>query len=237
MHSRRQGFSRIMRGTKAHAFFLPYGTRLCQATQPSRARRRGAAVTRSAPAPSNASWSWFFSGLMTGVIVSIAAYLGMQKLEDGALEEAQAVQVAGGPENQPTYSFYEVLTQAEVSVRAPEAATPAAQVATNPPATTNTTAATGTVTPAAPTQTAAVEAPADLYLLQAGSFQSQRDAENQRARIILLNLSANITEGIVGGRTHYRVQVGPFAGRQNADAARSLLTGNDIESIFLRVAQ
>jgi cell division protein FtsN len=198
-------------------------------------RRRGAAVTRTAPAPGNANWSWFFSGLMTGVIVSIAAYLGMQKLEDGAVEEAQTVQVAGGPENQPTFSFYEVLTQAEV--RVPGAATTTAPAAVTTPAPATAASPTSAATPAAPTQTAVVETPPDLYLLQAGSFQNQRDAENQRARIILLNLNANITEGIVGGRTHYRVQVGPFAGRQNADAARTLLTGNDIESIFLRVAQ
>lgn len=201
-------------------------------------RRRGAAAVTRTPPPGNANWSWFFSGLMTGVIVSIAAYLGMQRLDDGTVEETQAAQVAGSPENQPTFSFYEVLTQAEVAVRVPEPPAPAAN--TQAPATQASTAATATspsttAIPAA--QTAAVETPPDLYLLQAGSFQNPRDAENQRARIILLNLNANITEGIVGGRTHYRVQVGPFAGRQNADAARNLLTSNDIESIFLRVAQ
>lgn len=200
-------------------------------------RRRGAASVSTTPPPGNANWSWFFSGLMSGVIVSIAAYLGMQKLEDGAVEEAQAAQVTGGPENQPTYSFYEVLTQAEVAVKVPDTAAPASQPAESAPAPAATAPANSSATAAAPVQTAAVEAAPEVYLLQAGSFQNQRDAENQRARIILLNLNANITEGIVGGRTHYRVQVGPFAGRQNADAARNLLTGNDIESIFLRVAQ
>ena len=63
------------------------------------------------------------------------------------------------------------------------------------------------------------------------------DAESRRARILLLNMHASIAEGIVVGRTHYRVQVGPIAGRQNAETARNLLAGNDIESILLRVAQ
>ncbi|HEY0962063.1 MAG TPA: SPOR domain-containing protein [Pseudomonadales bacterium] len=203
-------------------------------------RRRAVSKT---PPPGNANWSWFFSGLMSGIIVSIAAYLGMLKLEEGAVEEAQAAQLAVGPENQPTYSFYEVLTQAEVAVTAPEVATLPEQIpAANPEpagaAPVNATEVTPAVTPAVPpAQTAKIEAKPDLYLLQAGSYQNRQDAENQRARIILLNLNANIAEGIVGGRTHYRVQVGPFAGRQSADAARSLLTGNDIESIFLRVAQ
>src|SRR5690606_23778634 len=97
-------------------------------------RRRGAAAVSTTPPPGNANWSWFFSGLMSGVIVSIAAYLGMQKLEDGAAEEVQAAQVTGGPENQPTYSFYEVLSQAEVAVKVPEPATPAGQTSESTPA-------------------------------------------------------------------------------------------------------
>ena len=203
-------------------------------------RRRAVSKT---PPPGNANWSWFFSGLMSGIIISIAAYLGMLKLEEDAVEEAQPTQVAGGPENQPTYSFYEVLTQAEVPVNVPGAVAAQDAVAASPSATdatANSAPATDAASPAdatAAVQTAAVETRPDLYLLQAGSYQNRQDAENQRARIILLNLNANIAEGIVGGRTHYRVQVGPFAGRPSADAARSLLTGNDIESIFLRVAQ
>lgn len=207
-------------------------------------RRRAVSKT---PPPGNANWSWFFSGLMSGIIISIAAYLGMLKLEEGAVEETQTTQVTGGPENQPTYSFYEVLTQAEVPVSVPDAGTAPGTTATSPAATdaaptiapVNDAASSpdGTASDTAALQTAAVESKPDLYLLQAGSFQNRQDAENQRARIILLNLNANIAEGIVGGRTHYRVQVGPFAGRPTADAARTLLTGNDIESIFLRVAQ
>lgn len=201
-----------------------------QRSNPDDTRRRRSA-TRTAPPPSNASWSWFFSGLMSGVIVSIAAYLAVMKLEEGVIEEAQAAQSGTEPENQPTFSFYEVLSQAEVPVNVPAPANTATAAANNSPAPAR------VETAAAPVQTAAVDARSDLWLLQAGSFQNRQDAENQRARIILLNLNANITEGIVGGRTHYRVQVGPFAGRQNADAARNLLTSNDIESIFLRVAQ
>ena len=165
-------------------------------------------------------------GLMTGVIVSIAAYLAVMKLEEDIVEDAQAVQAGTGPENQPTYSFYEVLTNAEVAVNVPGATPPTDAGAVTTPATTASTTA-----PAV----AAAEEKSELWLLQAGSFQNQQDAENQRGRIILLNLSASIAEGIVGGRTHYRVQVGPFAGRQNADSARNLLSGNDIESIIMRV--
>jgi len=195
-------------------------------------RRRAVSKT---PPPGNANWSWFFSGLMTGVIVSIAAYLGVLKLEEDVGEDAQAVQAGTGPEEQPTYSFYQVLTEAEVAVNVPGADTAGGDSPVTSPSAVDGEQPASAVQ-AIQTVAAAVEEN-DLYLLQAGSFQNADDAERQRARIILLNMSASVAEGIVGGRTHYRVQVGPFAGRQSAEAARNLLSGNDIESIFLKVAQ
>ena len=48
-------------------------------------------------------------------------------------------------------------------------------------------------------------------------------------------MNASVVENIVGGRTLYSVQVGPFAGPQSADAAGDLLSANDIESIKLLV--
>lgn len=204
-----------------------------QRNNPDGIKRKRAVST--APAPGNANWSWYFSGLMTGVIVSIAAYLGVVKLEEGVVEDAEAVQAGTTPEDQPTYSFYEVLSNAEVVVNRPDA-----PAAAQDPADTSTAAvtsgnpdvasATANVTPVA----ASEDKPA-LYLLQAGSFQNKDGAENQRARIILLNMNANVVEGIVGGRTHYSVQVGPFTGRQSAKDASDLLSGNDIESITLMV--
>jgi cell division protein FtsN len=91
--------------------------------------------------------------------------------------------------------------------------------------------------PAVATATQASASSADMrqYLLQAGSFQDRQDAESRRARIILLNLNANVVPGVVAGRTWQRVQVGPFNGRQNAEAARALLSENNIDSIPLIV--
>lgn len=194
--------------------------------------KRKRAVSKGPP-QGNANWSWFFSGLMTGVIVSIAAYLGVVKLDEGLTADAQLVETGVNPEDQPTYNFYEVLTNAEIPVNVSDArgtaaagndARPAAEGATNPVVATTQNVA-----------SVAEERP-DLYLLQAGSFQTQQDAESRRARVILLNMNSNVVEGIVGGRTRYRVQVGPFAGRQNAEDARDLLSANDIESIFTKVS-
>jgi cell division septation protein DedD len=193
-----------------------------QRSNPDAGKRKRAA-TRSAP-PGNASWSWFFSGLMTGIIVSIAAYLAVLKLEEGVSEDAQVVQAGVKPEDEPTYSFYETLSNAEVTVNTPEALSPAASA---PNATPNT--ASNTV--------AATEEKSTRYLLQAGSFENKQGAESRRTSIILLNMNANLVEGVVGGRTLYSVQVGPFAGRQGAEDARGVLTSNNIESIPMLAPQ
>jgi cell division protein FtsN len=192
--------------------------------------KRKRAVSKG-PQPANTNWSWFFSGLMTGVIVSIAAYLGVLKLEEDVAEGAATTVAGANPEDPPIYNFgfYETLSTAEVAVEGPPGAAPADTAAAggNPP---------DTAAPSASIQSAATEEKRpDLYLLQAGSFQNQEDAESRRGQIILLNMNASVVEGVVQGRTRYRVQVGPFAGRQSAEDARNLLSANDLESIAMLV--
>jgi cell division protein FtsN len=71
------------------------------------------------------------------------------------------------------------------------------------------------------------------FLLQAGSFQDKLEADERRAKITLLNMSAEIVPGVVAGRTWYRVQVGPFNGRNAAEDARKHLSASNIDSIPL----
>lgn len=205
-----------------------------QRSNPDSGKRKRSA-TRPAQ-PGSANWSWFFSGLMSGVIVSIAAYLGVLKLEQGVTEEAQASQAGVTAEDEPTYTydFYDRLSNAEVAVDAPAAT----GTATETPATSNATTP-AAATPSANTQAAASapEQSATRYLLLAGSFQNKQGAESRRSSIILLNMNANVTESVVNGRTLYAVQVGPFAGRRAAGDAGAILSSNGIESIPLAAPQ
>ena len=187
------------------------------------------------PMSGNANWSWYFSGLMTGVIISIASYLGVLKLGEGVTENAQNVQTS--PEDLPAFDFgfYTELAHDELAANgppvAPESGTDAVAGDTAP-ATTSTTAEAPT---AAPELASAEEQRPVLYLWQVGSFQSREDAESLRARIILMNMNVTVSQGVVGGRTFYRVQVGPIAGRQYAQAARDILSGNGIDSMLLQL--
>lgn len=166
------------------------------------------AATRSEPAKTT-HWNWFSTGLVCGVLVALIAYLGIVKLDTEINEIAQNP-TTDGPTAKPAinFGFYDELANTEVMVNQPPAATADSSA---------TTAAAETV----------------WYLLQAGSFQDRQDAENRRAKVILMNMSANIVPGVVSGRTWHRVQVGPFAGRREAEEARDVLSESNIDSIPL----
>jgi cell division protein FtsN len=91
------------------------------------------------------------------------------------------------------------------------------------------TSAAGPAAPAAP----AVDA--FVYFVQAGAFTRSDDAEQQRARLALLGLSAKITEREQAGRTMYRVRMGPFPMRDEADRLQARLLEQAVESQIVRV--
>lgn len=182
--------------------------------QPQR-QGRPRAATRTPP-PASSHWNWYIAGVLSALFVVFIGYIGIVNLGGENTTEASAQPVVITEENIPTFSFYSELANASVDVGPAPA----------PPGTAETTPATTTA--------ASANAEAQIaYLLQAGSFQDRQDAENRRAKIILLNMSATIVPGVVSGRTWQRVQVGPFQGRQSAEEARALLSENNIDSIPL----
>jgi cell division protein FtsN len=74
-----------------------------------------------------------------------------------------------------------------------------------------------------------------VYLVQAGAYSRAEDAEQQRAKLALLGLEARVTEREQSGRTVYRVRVGPFDARTDADAAQQLLQQSGVEGQLVRV--
>jgi cell division protein FtsN len=78
-------------------------------------------------------------------------------------------------------------------------------------------------------------ADAFTYFVQVGAYARPEDAEQQRARVGLMGLSAKITEREQAGRTVYRVRLGPFDRKEAADAAQERLAGNGVEAALVRV--
>ncbi|HQS42554.1 MULTISPECIES: SPOR domain-containing protein [unclassified Polaromonas] len=73
------------------------------------------------------------------------------------------------------------------------------------------------------------------YFVQVGAFRTPEDAEQQRAKISLMGLEARVTEREQSGRTVFRVRLGPFDKKDDADKAKERLDGSGIETALVRV--
>ena len=73
-----------------------------------------------------------------------------------------------------------------------------------------------------------------IYFVQAGAFRTADEAETQRAKLGFLGLDARLSEREQGGRTVYRVRVGPID-KVEAERVRSKLESAHIESAMVRV--
>lgn len=91
--------------------------------------------------------------------------------------------------------------------------------------------------PRLPPETAAAKATGDgfSYFVQAGAYARTEDAEQQRARLSLLGFDAKVTEREQAGRTVYRVRVGPYNAKDQAEGAKTSLDGAGIEAALVRV--
>jgi cell division protein FtsN len=88
-----------------------------------------------------------------------------------------------------------------------------------------------------PPSVVASKAPAEAftYFVQAGAFGRAEEAEQQRARLTMMDLEARVTEREQAGRTVYRVRVGPFDKKGNADSAKTRLELEGIDAALVRV--
>ncbi|MFN3618083.1 MAG: SPOR domain-containing protein [Aquabacterium sp.] len=73
------------------------------------------------------------------------------------------------------------------------------------------------------------------FQVQAGAYGSQAEAEQQKAKLAMMGLEARLQAREVNGRTMYRVRLGPYADREQADAVRVKLQDAGIESALVRV--
>lgn len=96
---------------------------------------------------------------------------------------------------------------------------PVATEATEPAAATTTTAG-----PVAPAPAAAPDT--TRYLLQAGAFEASGQAEELKAKIAMLGVGARVESAKIGGRTVFRVRMGPYGSAgELAEAKRKLASG------------
>ncbi len=183
-----------------------------------------------------------------------ASSAGDDVLAPDVATDTPASGAAGDSKPKPQYDFYTLLPGEEVAMSdaelaasakaeasaqaaAAKAGVPASTdglptpIAENPDAATlaaSTTApnTTGTtVTPSSTTNATATTTDA-RYILQAGAFGGSGDAETVKAKIAMLGLNARVEAATIGGKTVYRVRMGPYGtASELADAKAKLSSG------------
>jgi cell division protein FtsN len=93
------------------------------------------------------------------------------------------------------------------------------------------------MTPGSPASAVTVRTGPDpfVFFVQAGAYTRQDEAEQQRAKLAMLGQTARITEREQSGRVVYRVRVGPFETRGEADSLQGKLQQSGIEAQLVRV--
>jgi cell division protein FtsN len=74
-----------------------------------------------------------------------------------------------------------------------------------------------------------------LYFVQAGAYNREDEAEQQRAKLAMLGFSAKVTEREQSGRTMYRVRLGPFETKGEAELTQGKLQASGADAAMVRV--
>ena len=74
-----------------------------------------------------------------------------------------------------------------------------------------------------------------IYWLQVASFKAAADADNMRAKLLLINLNASIEKTTdKHEQKWHRIMVGPFTSRSKLAKARSILASNELNTIMIK---
>ena len=74
-----------------------------------------------------------------------------------------------------------------------------------------------------------------VYFVQAGAYRNEPEAQAQKAKLALKGLTSAVSEREQEGRTVYRVRLGPFDSKDDAEDTKKKLDSAKIESALVRV--
>lgn len=141
-------------------------------------------------------------------------------------------------DSEPTYTFYEKLKEMQswepgerVEIRKPKEKD--TESAPKKVATRNTSSGTTTSTSTPYSRnTAATASGGKKYVLQAGSYSSFEDANNQRVKLIINGIrNTKIdTVTLANGKVGHRIEVGPFSSQQDVQKAKQQLAKLKVSS-------
>ena len=169
-----------------------------------------------------------------------------QMLQQG--KRLAASEPAPAPAPSPASATVEVMAPPVITVPAKDAPTKPAQTAASAAKESKDAKASASADPlgdfakaranAAPASSpAAATATADAYeyFVQVGAFRSQPEADAQRAKVAMLGWEARVSEREQNGRAVFRVRVGPFSKRSDAEQLKDKLDSASVDSTLVRV--
>jgi cell division protein FtsN len=168
----------------------------------------------------------FVVGLALGLAVAVGVYLFDRRpaarlaqeappmTRDEAPASAKPAPASASQDAETQFEFYEMLPKFEVVIpEEQEGAAPAAGPGTGP-----------------------VEKPG-AYILQAGSFRNQADADRVRATIAMQGVDSKIQKVTIDRDTWHRVRVGPITNLKQLEDTRSKLRNARIDAIVIKVGE
>jgi cell division protein FtsN len=170
-------------------------------------------------------WREFGSGAVAGAVLASLAfvYLGgkAHRAEPAAdtprpepHRSARAdLDARGAASGKPSekYDFYEMLPNFEVVVPEKDK-----DVKRNPPAASR------------------IERPG-VYVLQAGSYRNESDAERVRAQLALQGVQAKVQRVAVDADVWHRVRIGPISNLEELNRVRRQLQAAEVDALVIRV--
>jgi cell division protein FtsN len=185
--------------------------------------------SRSTNAPRSKSGGGFLLGMFVGLIVGLAAALGIafylnktpipfmtkKPAADKPAENGKAPEIAGMPAGKapaaekPKFDFYKILPGSEEPVSEKDLKAAAK---------------------------AKPEESKDIYFLQAGSFQNPADADNRKAQLAILGFEAAVEPiSLPDKGTWYRVRLGPYTKIDEINKMRSTMATNGIDVSLVKI--
>ena len=74
-----------------------------------------------------------------------------------------------------------------------------------------------------------------IYFVQAGAYRSMEEANAQRARMAMAGFESQVSEREQGGKPVYRVRMGPFNARAEAESIEQKLRTQGFDTALVRV--
>jgi cell division protein FtsN len=165
----------------------------------------------------------FGGGLLVGLVLASGVFIYKTDARKAALPESPRPEpqraaksetteaVAGNESGGDRYDFYEMLPNFEVVVPEKDREAKRDQ-------------------PAA----AKIERPG-VYVLQAGSYRNEADAERVRAQLSLQGIDAKVQRVAVDNDVWHRVRIGPISDLAELNRVRKQLQAADVDRLVIRV--